>query len=87
VAITPAGGGAGLHPQAQPEGRSEAEDGAARLFLYWQEWPRPSRSPDGLCEVATPQKSRAAVAGLRRFRPDRPLEGRRAAAIPARAEP
>jgi len=33
VAITPAGIGAGPHPQAQPEGRSEAEDGAARLIF------------------------------------------------------
>jgi hypothetical protein len=85
VAITPAGGGAGLHPQAQPEGRSKAEDGAARLFLIERN-DRVCHSPDERSWSRRIGKSRAAVAGSRRFRPDRPLEGRRAASIRAGAE-
>jgi hypothetical protein len=83
VAITPAGSGAGLHPQAQPQGRSKAEDGAARHFLALGE-------VDGDHRISHPrlgsrrfEDSRAAVAGPRRFRPDRPLEGRRAGPFPA----
>ena len=88
VAITPPGAARGLHPQAQPKGRSKAEDGAARLVPFVGEITRVYRDPRKDCARSRRVgKSRAAVAGPRRFRPDRPLEGRRAAPIPAGPHP
>ena len=86
VAIASAGSGGGLHPEAQPEGRSRAEDGGARLVHWWEELRRLSGSWARLAWSRRIGFSRAAVAGPHRFRLDRPLEGRRAAPVPARRD-
>ena len=87
VAITPAGIGAGLHPQAQPEGRSEAEDGAARLMLFFVRTATSVVIPRKSCAVVITRKCRAAVAGAAPIPARSPSRRPPRGAIPAGLQP